>query len=202
MLGVMGLLSEKEKEIQSRQIVERVLEWSVYRKSRGVAVYVSLPNEVATNSLLNAILMTNKTCYVPRLEKDSTGNSHLRLVQLASVDELYQSNKGTSSPFGLVEPPATFVKSGLPRPEGLTSVDLDLVLVPGLAFDTNKRRLGRGKGYYDRYLAQLQMRPRLYPYLTVPTVAGLAFTQQIIPQVPTQDHDQALDAIITPAAIF
>jgi len=64
---------------------------------------------------------------------------------------------------------------------------LDLALVPGVAFDLNGHRLGRGKGYYDRLLAML----------TGPA-CGVAFDQQIVSQVPNEPHDVRLSCILTP----
>src|SRR5205085_8875887 len=64
---------------------------------------------------------------------------------------------------------------------------LDLILVPGVAFDPGGRRLGRGKGYYDRLLASVEG-----------VKCGVAFDQQITDHVPTGPHDIQLDCILTP----
>ncbi len=82
--------------------------------------------------------------------------------------------------FGIREPRDTCAKIPLNR--------LDLILVPGLAFDLDGRRLGRGKGYYDRLLA---------PYRG--QACGVAFDQQIVPEVPAGSLDVRLSYILTPA---
>jgi 5-formyltetrahydrofolate cyclo-ligase len=64
---------------------------------------------------------------------------------------------------------------------------LDLILVPGVAFDLHGRRLGRGKGYYDQMLADVRRK-----------TCGVAFDQQIVPTVPVEPHDLRLDCILTP----
>lgn len=64
---------------------------------------------------------------------------------------------------------------------------LDLVLVPGVAFDPHGRRLGRGKGYYDRLLAEVRG-----------VKCGVAFDEQIVPEVPVGPHDAPLNCIVTP----
>ena len=70
---------------------------------------------------------------------------------------------------------------------------LDLVVVPGLAFDPSGYRLGRGKGYFDRYLCRIPRR--------VPRV-GLAFQFQVVPQVPVDPHDQSVNVVITEKRIY
>ena len=64
---------------------------------------------------------------------------------------------------------------------------LDLVLVPGVAFDLNGRRLGRGKGYYDRLLAEFEG-----------WTCGVAFDQQVVEAVPSEPHDMRLTCLVTP----
>ena len=63
---------------------------------------------------------------------------------------------------------------------------LDLVLVPGVAFDWKGERLGFGKGYYDRFLTK-----------TSALLVGVAFSAQVIPDVPTESHDVSMNALLT-----
>jgi 5-formyltetrahydrofolate cyclo-ligase len=83
-------------------------------------------------------------------------------------------------PIGAPEPP-TWARS-------VPAESIDLFLVPGLAFDAAGGRLGRGGGHYDATLAAMPLRaPRI----------GLAFEAQIVPEVPREAHDVALDAVVT-----
>ena len=68
---------------------------------------------------------------------------------------------------------------------------LDLVLVPGVAFDLHGRRLGRGRGYYDRLLSQVGGR-----------TCGVAFDEQVVSEVPVEAHDVLLNCILTPTRWF
>jgi len=83
-------------------------------------------------------------------------------------------------PEGFLAPPA-----GAPL---LEPSDLDLALVPGLAFDPRGRRLGRGSGFYDRLLSQLAPSARIY---------GVAFAFQVLPALPNEPHDLAVQAVVT-----
>jgi 5-formyltetrahydrofolate cyclo-ligase len=69
---------------------------------------------------------------------------------------------------------------------------VDIVFVPGLAFDRKGLRLGRGKGYYDRFLASLDgSSPR-------PVRCGIAFAEQFVEEVPIESHDRPVDVLFTP----
>lgn len=70
---------------------------------------------------------------------------------------------------------------------------LDLVLAPGLGFTNSGHRLGRGKGYYDKFFEKCKKELPQFPY-----TIGLAFKEQILPELPTSEHDFCLDLIISP----
>jgi 5-formyltetrahydrofolate cyclo-ligase len=82
---------------------------------------------------------------------------------------------------------------GIPAPDGPTipPETIDLIVVPGLAFDRSCHRLGQGGGYYDRYL----------PYCRAVTV-GLAFELQMTDDLPWEAHDIQLDFVATDAALY
>jgi 5-formyltetrahydrofolate cyclo-ligase len=82
--------------------------------------------------------------------------------------------------YGVIEPAAVCNVADLKR--------LDLILVPGVAFDWHGRRLGRGKGYYDRLLAEVSG-----------TTCGVAFDQQLVATIPVEPHDVHLNCILTPS---
>lgn len=109
---------------------------------------------------------------------------------------------GTMTP-ALVEPGAGFVvrQFGIPEPgDDAPAVDareIDLIVVPGLAFDEAGGRLGRGAGYYDRFLEGLEDVER--PGGDRPRAVGLGFEAQIVASVPREPHDRLLDAVVTEA---
>ena len=85
--------------------------------------------------------------------------------------------------FGILEPSAE-----APVPSG----GWNIIIVPGVAFDRNGGRLGRGRGYYDRFLAQHREVFR----------AGVCFDEQVIASVPCESHDLRMDALVTPSEIL
>ena len=78
------------------------------------------------------------------------------------------------------------------RPEALDDGSLDLILVPGMAFTENGHRLGRGKGYYDTYLQKAKS------VGVNPKTLALAFNEQILSEIPVNDHDYNIDRVIYP----
>jgi len=78
------------------------------------------------------------------------------------------------------------------RPEALDDGSLDLILVPGMAFTKNGHRLGRGKGYYDTYLQKARSAG------INPKTLALAFNEQILSEIPCDDHDYTIDRVIHP----
>ena len=78
------------------------------------------------------------------------------------------------------------------RPEALDEGSLDLMLIPGMAFTEKGLRLGRGKGYYDTYLAKAKSKE------INPKTLALAFNEQIVSEVPCDDHDYTIDSVVYP----
>jgi 5,10-methenyltetrahydrofolate synthetase len=99
-------------------------------------------------------------------------------------------------PFGIREPtdayPPGHPRAGAPRASALDA-GLDVLLLPGAAFDAAGRRLGRGGGYYDSFVASLAAARDAPP----PLLVGLAFAQQLVPTVPTEAHDVGVDVLVT-----
>lgn len=94
---------------------------------------------------------------------------------------------------------ASFVakRYGVPEPDpevstGVCVSEIDVVLVPGMAFDRAGRRLGRGGGFYDRFLALIPQAVRI----------GIAFEEQVVDRVPSESHDQSIDLLVTPSGLF
>jgi 5-formyltetrahydrofolate cyclo-ligase len=138
--------------------------------------FVSLATEICTEAVLRSALADGKRLLLPRVDWPG------RRIIAGEVRSL----AGDLSPgrFGIREP----------RPGPPANVeDIDLILVPGLAFDGAGRRLGRGGGYYDRFLAELAPR----------TVrCGLAFEcQRFTSPLPTDPHDIAVDLLVTEAGV-
>jgi len=128
-------------------------------------------NEIDTRPFIQACLGRGQRIFAPRL---TTGSRALQHAELHALDDL------EPGPFGLLQPPAS---AAAPLPT------LDLVVVPGAAFDRRGQRIGYGQGYYDRFLAG-----------TAAYKVGLTYDDLLLDFVPTESHDVAVDAVLTERA--
>ena len=166
--------AEPDREAKGRAIQERLQATAVYGRARTVAAYVGVRSEVPTLPLVESMLAAGKRVVLPVVEGDD-----IRLIRLESVGEL------APAVFGLLEP-GPEVRDRLER--RVQPAELDLMLVPGVAFDRKGGRIGYGKGFYDRLLARSRS--------GTPTV-GLAFEAQLIPDVPMGPADYHLKHLVT-----
>lgn len=171
--------TQEDKDDLSRQIMARVTAMPEYERAGTVMFYVDVRSEVRTRFALEAALNSGKRIAVPYCAGDD-----LELFRLDAMEDL-----GIQT-FGILEP--------LDRirilPDRKVDVrELDLILVPGVAFDRDGGRVGHGKGYYDKLLHNA--RPE------TPLVA-LAFECQLFPKIPTEEHDVFMDKVITENGIY
>ncbi len=158
---------------KSRVITQKLTRLAAYRQAKDVLCYVSVREEVDTRSLLRRILRSGRRLSVPVALPDG------KLIA-CRVRNLEKDLK-TIGLFGIPHP-------SVARRRQVKPADLDLVILPGVAFDAEGYRLGRGKGYFDRYLEKLPG--------DVWRVA-LAFETQIVAQVPHEPHDQKVCRVVT-----
>ena len=151
----------------ANQIVKRVTELGPYQSARIVCCYVALPDEVPTRVLIERCWADGKTVLVPKV----TGPSTMVPICLDRWDEL------APGAFGVFEPHATGAYTGR----------IDVMVVPGRLFSVQGDRQGRGRGYYDRFLAQ-------YPEATK---IGLASESQVVDILPTEPHDIRMMYVVT-----
>jgi 5-formyltetrahydrofolate cyclo-ligase len=172
--GLARRRSQPDKEDLSRRILAQLLALPEYGAARTVMSYVSLPDEVYTNTLIEHAWADGRRVVVPYC----VGS----LLQLFVLERLEELSPGA---MGILEP----------RPELRSRVDrradpaeLDLVVVPGVVFDRRGGRIGFGKGYYDRLLGRLR-----------PTAAivALAFECQMVDRLPMFEHDVLMHRIVT-----
>ena len=136
--------------------------------ARTLLLYSALPDEVQINPLFDRLVAQGKTILLPRVVSDT--DMELRLYTCA--DSLQ------SGAFGIMEPTGPH----------FTDYDaIDVAVVPGVAFDAEGHRLGRGKGYYDRFLPLI---PGAYKI-------GLCFPWQLVDEVPADAHDIMMDCVIS-----
>lgn len=158
---------------RSRLIQKKLLSSEAFRASKTVMTYVSLPTEVSTDYLNAEALKQGKRVAVPYTEPH---NNTIIASELTAIENL---EKG---PFGIYRP-----KDGLSRRIPLK--EIDLVVVPAIAYDKKNTRLGRGKGCYDKFLASERE-------LLSKTI-GLAFCFQVVESLPSTPNDIPVSRVIT-----
>ncbi len=162
---------DRDRAEKSLQVQERFLKTFPPAPGGKVALYAAARGEVGTDEIRTRYLAAGAWLYYPRMGEDGS-----------LIFFRHEENDGWErGRFGIREP------RGIPASEGIR-LGFDLVVVPGLAFDAGGRRLGRGHGYYDRFLFGLGG--------TAVTV-GLAFSWQLIPEVPVDTWDVPVDAVVT-----
>ncbi|MBM4071089.1 MAG: 5-formyltetrahydrofolate cyclo-ligase [Planctomycetes bacterium] len=170
---------QPNKDELSRRICQTFMSLPEYRAADTVMFYVDVRSEVRTRDSLPDALASGKRIVVPYCV-----DKELELFLLSDMAEL------AIGMYKILEPRKEL--RDLPdkkvKPE-----QLDLVMVPGVAFDRGGGRMGHGFGYYDKLLQHA--RP------DAPLVA-LAFECQLFPAIPTQDHDVYMDKIITEQAVY
>ena len=150
-------------------IIERLKQHPKWSCAHTILLYSALPDEVQTQSLINELVLQGKTVLLPKVIDGST----MEVRRYTGTKDLAPGVYGIMEPIG----------------ERFTDyASIDLAVIPGMAFDQEGHRLGRGKGYYDRFLAQLT--PKTYKI-------GLCFPWQRVDNVPTDEQDVTMDCVIS-----
>lgn len=153
----------------------RLFEQPEYAKAEVVMVFLSLPTEIDTSPIVLHCWQKRKRVLAPKV---SWNQRRMLPVEIRSLtDDLVVSGMGIREPI-----------AGIPFPIPL----IDLVIVPGLGFDEYGNRLGRGRGFYDRFLAH----PDFHG-----VACGLAFEQQLLPQIPVGPLDRHVDMLVTDTSV-
>jgi len=153
---------------KARDLLQRLATWE---NSPAILFFAPLPDELDVWPLLQAALTAGKLVALPRFD---SGTNRYIVHQIHTLASDIQPGR-----FGIREPRADRPALPLNR--------LDLILVPGVAFDLHGRRLGRGKGFYDQLLACVRG-----------ATCGVAFDEQIVAEIPVEPHDVHLNCILTP----
>lgn len=167
-------MTAEERRLLGEQAANRALTLPEVTDATHVLGYAAMPEEFDPKPLLDALRTRGAVICLPRIEDGASLTLHACEVE-TSLE---------SGPYGLRQP-----KADAPR---MNPDSLDLIIVPGVAFDARGARVGMGGGYYDRLLAA---HPSAYRI-------ALAFDFQIAEKIPELPHDQRVDTVITPTAIL
>jgi len=170
MLLQLNSQKEEDRDRKSRAIKAKLFKARVFKKAKTVMFYIALRGEVKTDEMIRQAKKLGKTVAVPVCRKNRVTLRPCKLIDGAKLQR---------GPYGVCEPAVR---------ESIRLEDLELVIVPGVAFDKKGRRLGRGKGCYDRFLKRLPA--------DIPSI-GLAFDFQILPNIPATSQDVDVNKVIS-----
>jgi len=169
-------LPPAEAAHKSRLACQRLLNLAEFRRAGVVMSYMPIRGEVDATEINQAVLRHGKTLLLPRVYRDPP-----RLAAIACHSLTEPMERGSYQILEPAEGPAWPVER------------IDLIVVPAVAYDLRGFRLGRGGGFYDRFLSQ--------PLLRAVT-CGLAFAEQVLPEVPTAEHDQPIQMLAGEAEVL
>jgi len=160
-------ISPRERHIRSEMIMKKVENHPAFASARTVFIFWSMDDEVDTRDLIK------KWADRKRFILPAVNGNELHLKEFTGIQKLVSG--------------ATYE---IPEPEGKPFIDyddIDLAIIPGVAFDRDNNRLGRGKAYYDKTLHRLKGKAELI---------GICYDFQLVDKVPTEPHDVKLDGVI------
>ena len=164
-------LSPQQVSCQSLALQSRLLALPEFMRAQVVALYAPIHHEVETSAVALEALAVGKTLLYPAVE-----GSDMQFRQVQGLDELTPGRYGIPEPCGTAWEPQR----------------ADLIVVPGVAFDLSGRRIGYGKGYYDRSLHRLEGTGRL---------VGFCYDFQLFEEIVGEPHDVTMDIIVTESRV-
>jgi len=167
-------VAKKEGDIKSKIISKKILSLKEIKELKNIMIYVSYRSEVSTNKLIISLLNKNKRIFAPYCIKDE---KRMEVVEIENPDQ--DLEKGA---YGIKEP-AKRIRNNKIDPK-----NLDIVVVPAVAFSKSGYRVGYGGGYYDRFLERLANKT-----ITI----GINYEEMLFDTVPKEDHDLAVDMVVT-----
>lgn len=169
MRAAKALVTSEERARLSQLIIERLCALPELQSAQTIVAYAALSDEVQTDTLLERLTSEGRTVLLPKVVDDE----HMEMRRYTGPHDL------AIGAYGIREPIGTAITDLSP---------IDVVIVPGMAFTASGERLGRGKGYYDRFLEQLPAKARKI---------GICFPFQLVGHIPTEPHDMRMDRVVS-----
>ncbi len=163
--GVISGIPPADKLSQSNTVMDKLLKCGEVESAADIFIYISTDSEINTLPVIDRLLDMGKSVYVPKIF-----DSDMIAVRIGK-DSKFCKNK-----YGILEPLI----------EDTINLEPSVVILPGLSFTLSGERLGRGKGYYDRFLAAANKSYKI----------GICFREQLAPTLPTEEHDIKCDKVI------
>lgn len=162
-------LSEAEKSKSIDSVFKAIERLDVFKKAKNILLYNSLPDEIGTKRAIESWEKT-KNVFLPRVN----GND-IEILR-------YDRDNIFVGAFGIEEPAGNNI---------FDMKEIDLAIIPGIAFDKTGNRIGRGKGYYDRLLVGSDI-----------VTIGIGYDCQLVDQIPVEPHDVSVDIVVTPSLLY
>lgn len=164
-----------KKEEMDKKILNQFYESKYYKEAEKIFIYISYDSEINTKIIIDKALKDKKKIYVPRTEFKTR---HMDAVGITSLDNLIESK------YGILEPSIDMMH--------IDPNELDLIVVPGVAFDRSGGRMGYGAGFYDRFFKKINKENK-----NKIIKLALAYELQMLDKVPMNAQDVPVDFIIT-----
>lgn len=169
-------LDVEAKNFNSNCMKNHLRAWNIYQNAKSIMIYLSMYDEPQTDAIILDALQSGKKVCVPRM---LSVYGQMEAVELRNFDHLVAGRLGIREP----RPTDTAV---------LNPQNIDLILVPGVVFDTSGNRIGMGAGYYDRFLAQASQA----------TLLGIAWQFQVESNITSEKHDVKMHYLLTETGIL
>lgn len=174
--NIRNSISDDARRYSSEKISDIILNMDKYFKSNSIFLYMSFGSEVETSQLAKRILSDGKILSVPLCDTKERTMCAVRITDTSML---------TSGAYGIPEPRRELLDCG--DASIIANDNIDIAIVPALAFDRNRMRLGYGGGYYDKFL-------RDFRGFSI----GIAFSECITDALPADKFDCAVDRVICP----
>lgn len=166
-------LSSEDIRDKSQQVFLHLAETVEYRNSQNIMFYVATRSEVQTEEIIKTSIKMGKNIFIPIILPECINLAPSKIFDFDT--ELEKGKKG------ILEPKKKYYRLFPPE-------DIDLIIIPGVAFDLNGNRIGRGFGYYDNFLIKVHSSAK---------IVALAFEMQIVKKIPNDKNDIPVHKIIT-----
>ncbi|XP_024878618.1 5-formyltetrahydrofolate cyclo-ligase [Temnothorax curvispinosus] len=172
-------ISLEERKEQSANVFKKICLLKQFQDSKRISLYLSTKDEIDTLPILKHIFDMGKEAFVPQY-----CGKIMEMVKLRSMED-YETLPLTQ--WNIKQPSTTES-----RENALETGGLDLIILPGVAFTSNGKRLGHGMGYYDKYLKRCFQKQGIKPYLV-----AVAFKEQIQEDIPANEDDVPVNIVLT-----
>jgi 5-formyltetrahydrofolate cyclo-ligase len=177
-LSLRDALSDKERRDKSNKIMDRLFDFANFIEAKIVLFYMNTDHEVNTVNMIRKAMEYEKGIVLPYVDKKEK-----QIIPL-KIDDLDSD----------VQPGYRKIPEPIPqRCKQMPVEQIDLAIIPGIAFDERGGRIGHGTGFYDKLIPKFEITTRK---------VALAFECQIVPQIPMEPHDRHIDIIVTEKRII